>query len=643
MNLSKFDYIFLNDIIFFLSMVDIPEYKRDGSMDYLKVLQSLNEIPFPVGKNLLSDFLVGDNKNVSIVKNRLYEKNNFGSLEFLDRDEVVDLVNDMIKMGFVEESFGFFNRNVKVLSVSINGRKELLDPGYRKKRIDVGKIVESEVTDDDMRAFNELQGFLGDLNIEQKKAVVSPKDKILCIAGAGSGKTTVLTKRIHFLNKMKKVKGEDILAITFTRKARLQMEDRLSRLGVSNVRVETFNSFCEKILLRNTARIYGRRMKVATFHDKMIGVLRALDNMGISIDDAVHRYFSRSQLKNKNMNQLHAMFVNDCFSVFEYYKMTNKSLDDFSSGLKGKDHESARMIYLIVKFLIEHMRTTNMRTYADQINDAVSFFRRTPKQIPRFKHILVDEYQDVNSQQVELLDLLSPENIFCVGDPRQSIFGWRGSDVSFIMDLAKRDDFDVINLKMNYRSNSHIVGFMNKTISYMGLNPLEAEIEYEKDIKLCNFDDDFAEYNYIAAKILSSLSDPSDIFVLARTNRQLSELSDVFRKRGIRHILKTEDEKDVDVKDGHVVLATIHSIKGLEAEEVYVIGCTKRNFPCVASEHPVMEIVKMYDYDKNEEERRLFYVAISRAKNRLYMTYSGKNHTRFITDEMKECVDVLKF
>ena len=93
----------------------------------------------------------------------------------------------------------------------------------------------------------------------------------------------------------------------------------------------------------------------------------------------------------------------------------------------------------------------------------------------------------------------------------------------------------------------------------------------------------------------------------------------------------------VDLRRGMITLSTIHAIKGLEASAVYVIGCNNLNFPCKTSEHPVMEIVKRYDYDREEEERRLFYVAISRAKQELYLTHT-KKPTYFINEDMKKLV-----
>ncbi|NCN86346.1 UvrD-helicase domain-containing protein [archaeon] len=623
-------------------MIDIPEYKRDDTKDYLFVLKSLNEIPFPLGKKLLVDFLVGNLDNPSIEKNKLYELHNFGILKEIPEEKIQGMIESLINKGLINLSSSMFNKFIKIMSISILGQKELIEPKLHENQID-GKYEEKEtkISESEVRAFRELSDFLHGLNMEQKKAVVSKKEKILCVAGAGTGKTTVLTKRIEFLNKLNKVRGDEILAITFTRKAKNEMEERLKKLGVRAV-VETFNSFSEKILLKNGGRIYGRKIRVASYQDKMLAVLRSLENLGITFEDAINKYFPILQRKNKTQYQLQAMFVNDCFSVLEYYKSTRKNLDDFSSGLNGKDFDNAKMIYGVVKFLDKHMISQGLRTYMDQINDTLNFFKLNKKYIPHFEHVLVDEYQDVNSSQVELLELLSPKNLFCVGDPRQAIFGWRGSNVNFILDLSK-EAVEVITLKKNYRSNKDIIEFMNQSIKNMKVTDLEHNFTEEKHMKLCKFSSEEVEHDFVSKKILISESPKNEIFVLARTNRQLIDFSHLLKRKKIPHILKTDDSREITPKENEVVLSTIHSIKGLEAKEVYVIGCTQKNFPCRSSEHPVMEIVKMYEYDKEEEERRLFYVAISRAKSKLYLTYHGRKHTYFINEEMKKNLDFMEF
>jgi len=181
------------------------------------------------------------------------------------------------------------------------------------------------------------------------------------------------------------------------------------------------------------------------------------------------------------------------------------------------------------------------------------------------------------------------------------------------------------------------VDLINKSIKNLGLADLESDLEGEKEIHLLKCKSEDAEFDYVIQKILDSKLPRNELFVLARTNRQLNELSQKMKSRKISHIVRSDEiKRSVIAKEDDVTLATVHAIKGLEADTVFVIGCTAANFPCKGSEHPVIDMVKVEEYDKEEEERRLFYVAMSRAKKKLYMTYSGKNHTYFITDKMLE-------
>ena len=624
-------------------MAEIPEYKRDESNDYLFVLKGLNEIPFPVGKNLLVDFLYGELENSSIEKNKLFNFESFGSMSAITKERIFEIIDKLVTNKLIEVSNSVFNNFSKVLSIGKNGRAEIINPTFFSKSLSQKYWeLETKISEEEMTSFVELEDFLKGFNLEQKKTIVSPKEKILCIAGAGSGKTSVLTKRIEFLNKMKRVKSDKILAITFTRKAKDEMNNRLQEFGVNAV-VETFNSFSEKILLKYGGKIYGRKMKIATFQDKMFAVLRALDNLGISMEEAIQNYFIYGN-KNKTIYQLQSMFVFDCFQVFEYFKSTRLSFEKFEKNYSDETLKSLKMIFGIVKYLDFHMATNGLRTYGDQVRNTIDFFKVYKKFIPIFDHVLVDEFQDVNSEQIEFLDLLNSKNLFCTGDPRQSIFGWRGSEIDHILKFKEKyPDSEIINLTKNYRSNNHVVKVMNDLAKKMEVSPLESTFENKKDLKICKFDNEIQEFNFVKSKILSSEIPREEIFVLSRTNRQIEELSKVLKAAEINHSVKEEGSNDSSIKKGEVTLATIHSIKGLEAELVFVIGCTLSNFPCKASDHPVIEKINVYNYDREEEELRLFYVAISRAKNHLYLTYSGKNHTYFINKEVKESFSFEEF
>jgi superfamily I DNA/RNA helicase len=611
----------------------IKEFKRDESADYLLVLKALNEIPFPVGKNLLIDFLTGDYKNSSVKKNNLDDLHNFGTLN--DKDKTREIIDNLIANNLIEISSPLSNQFAKVLSITSKGTEELINPSLNKKKLANNFIFkETIITEQDIAAFNELDFFLNKFNPEQKKAIISDKKNILCIAGAGSGKTSVLTKRIEFLVKFKGIPPEKILAITFTKKARQEMSERLSELGIIP-QIETFNSFCEQILRKHSSRIYSRPVRILNYSDKIMAIVSALEHIGLDIDSATERYFENKKKEDERPN----IFMNDCFFILDYFKSKNQELFDFSQD--GRHKENARMIYRVCKYLQEYMKIQGLRDFTDQMLDAMEFLKKNQQSIPQFEHILVDEYQDVNSTQIELLDLLNPKNFFAVGDPRQSIYGWRGSDIKYILRFEEKfPDSDIISLKKNYRSSKKIVDLMNSSIRKMRLPDLHPHHDYETQIKLLNFEAEQDEFNFVINKILSSQIPRDEIFVLARTNRQLSDLSKLMKQKSISHVVKTEEvNKPVFAKKGDVTLATVHAIKGLEAKMVFVIGCTEQNFPCKASDHPVIEMVKIEEYDKEEEEKRLFYVAISRAKEKLFLTYTGKKHTYFINDEMIKIIN----
>lgn len=604
--------------------------------DYLCVLKGIQEIPFNVGKNLLIDFLQGETENESIKKNKLFYLKNFGSLSYTN-DELSELIESLARNKLIKYTALSKNKYWKVIQITPEGYDELINPKFFKKKVSYSFTPrKTKITKKDKDLFKSFDFFLEKYNDDQKKAITTSSKNTLCIAGAGSGKTTVLTKRIEFLVRYRSVPENKILAITFTRKARTEMQMRLEKNNIKNVNVETFNSFCEKILREHEGEIYARQMRVMSYRDKIAAVRFGLSKLGLDINRAISIYFTKTQERYKTKEQLFITFINDCFTILDYLKSKNKELWDFSNEADNIYKQSAKLIYNLCKGIDSYMQENGLRDYTDQILDALNFLKQNPTKVPFFEHILIDEYQDVNSLQIELIDILKKNNMFCVGDPRQSIFGWRGSDIKYILDFEeKKSDTETITLTKNYRSTKYIVDLINKSIKKLRMPDLKSEIAGEKDVKLLNFDSDVVEYEFVIQRILNTDMNRKEIFVLARTNKQLKELSDQLKIRKIPHIIKSEDmNRTKEAEEGEITLATIHAIKGLEAKMVFVIGATMQNFPCKASEHPVTEIVKVDEYDKEEEERRLFYVALSRAKESLYISYTGSSHTYFITEDM---------
>lgn len=606
----------------------------EDDFEYLNIIKGMKELPFEVGKNLLADFILGNYKNKSISKNQLDTLHFFGCLNW-EKEKVINYINKMLKNRLIEEFSPDYNKFVKVLRLTIRGEQELFNPKLNNKKIYFKNV--KKVEEEDIQKFTLYEDFLDGFNNEQKQAIISDSNRILTVAGAGTGKTTTLIKRIEFLIKYKQVAPSNILAITFTRKARQEMINKLERLNIKDVNVHTFNSFCEDVLRKNEQLIYGKKMKVISYSDKILSIHMALSLLGLDFDLVIREYFTSRQQGEKSIGQLQNIFMNDCFSIIEYFKTTNQKFYDFSANVDEKDKKNAKLLYNIVSIINENMKTNNLRDYTDQLMDTISFFKRYPNYIPYFEHILVDEYQDVNVQQVTLIKLLNSKNLFVVGDPRQSIYGWRGGDINYILNFEQ--DFsgsEIINLTKNYRSNKKIVQLMNEIIKDMELKNLESTIEdMQVQAKIFSFENEDAEISFVLEYLKETKEKLNDIFILSRTNRQLNTIGNILNKMNINYILKTEENFDVKTKEGFLTLATVHAIKGLEAKTVFVIGSNTQNFPCKASDNPIIEYIKNENYDKESEELRLFYVAVSRAKRKLYITYSG-TISPFITESIRK-------
>jgi|FLOH01.1.fsa_nt_gi superfamily I DNA/RNA helicase len=607
-------------------------------LDYIFVLKAIQEIPFGVGKKLLADFLAGNIKNESIARNKLNKLESFGSLAY-DLNEVSAIVDRLLLNKLVKSVSVQGKSFWKILELTPEGEEEIINPVlYKKKLANHAKEYTTKITSKDKSLFKALDSFLSTYNDDQKKAIISDNEHILCIAGAGSGKTTVLTKRIEFLTKYRSIDPSKVLAITFTRKARQEMVSRVSKFDIQNkIQIETFNSFCEKMLKKHNDLIYDKEVKVLSYRDKIVIVNKALMAMNLNMKRAVAVYFTYSQRMGKSDEQLANIFMNDCFFIRDYFKFKNMVLEESSFDKADSKHvESSALVFKVCKYIDSYMLKHGLRDFADQLLDTIELFHKHPSLIPNFEHILIDEFQDVNSTQIEFVDLLNSKNVFAVGDPRQSIFGWRGSDIKYILNFEEKyPGCEIVSLVMNYRSSESIVSFMNKAISSLGLNDIQSSVKGEKDISLLKMPNERSEFDFVVSNIVSSKVPRKEIFVLARTNKQLNELSKVLENHLISHVVKTDEVKrNIVAGEGDVTLATIHAIKGLEADTVFIVGCNGANFPCKGSEHPVIDLVKVEEYDKEEEEKRLFYVAISRAKKTLFLTYSGSRPTSFITPEM---------
>lgn len=621
-------------------------------------LKAIDELRFKVGRRYLVRILHGK-KTERAMRHKFHKNKYFGCLECFTKEEIEILLNELEYKGLIEVKKPDQSKYYTVVCLTPSGEKEILKEKNSIAKKDMPSVI-SPITEEDKKLFSLFGSFLDGLNDFQKKAVIDDAKHILCIAGAGTGKTTVLTKRIEFLSKLKSIEEDKILAITFTRKARKEMIKRLDKMLPENrLHIETFNSLCEKILLKSGHLIYDKAYKVLDFKNRILLVNHILKEMGYSPESATELYFSHRKYISEDKRTLYLRFINDLFAVMDHYRNMEREFNELKDAVKNADSYTdkkvADFVLNALEKIIYYKKKLGYRDYSDQITHATDLFSKFPECIPKFEYVLVDEYQDVNNMQIKLLDYLKPENIFAVGDPRQSIFGWRGSNIQHITKFKEKYlDCKILELKINYRSKEGITKVLNSVISSMNLPDISCcdnnKIS-DKNVLLFEHDNEEAEHLFVAQSILSLEVPKNEIFVLARTNRQLDKITETFRKFRIDSIKRTIEEQkpDIEPKENQITLSTIHAIKGMEAEVVYLIGANNFNFPCRASEHPILDILKTNDsYDKYGEELRVFYVALSRAKSKLVINYYSAlthfvdNTTKWVIDEQENKEEIVR-
>jgi len=328
------------------------------------------------------------------------------------------------------------------------------------------------------------------LNNEQKKAVTFGKGPLLIIAGAGTGKTTVISERIHYLISSKKARPEEILALTFTEKASREMEERVDLrmpYGTTQMWISTFHSFCDRILkneslsigLSPNFKLMGEAESIQFFTKHLfeftLEYFRPLGNPTKFIA-GILQHFSR--LKDEDIT------VSQYIQWVEAFGRKAKSPEEREEYKKYKELAGAYRTY-------EELKTKEgLADYGDLIANTLTVFRTRKKILAQyqkqFKYILIDEFQDTNFAQNELAMLLAgtKQNITVVGDDDQAIYRWRGAAISNIIQFRKHfKKAKIIVLTKNYRSTQEILNRSYDLIQHNNPDRLEVVEKINKRLE----------------------------------------------------------------------------------------------------------------------------------------------------------------
>lgn len=390
-----------------------------------------------------------------------------------------------------------------------------------------------------MRANELLKG----MNPRQAEAVQTTEGPLLIMAGAGSGKTRVLTHRIAYLIEEKEVNPWNILAITFTNKAAKEMKERVIRLmeaGGEDVWISTFHSMCVRILRRDVDHIgYSKNFTIIDGSEQLTLMKRVVKELNID----PKKYDPRSILGAISNAK------NELLTVAAYSARQGSLFEDIV----------ARCYDLYQK----ELRRNQCLDFDDLIMLTIRLFQDNPEILQyyqrKFHYIHVDEYQDTNHAQYTLVNLLAAgfRNLCVVGDADQSIYGWRGADMQNILDFEKDyPDAQTILLEQNYRSTQNILSAANQVIGH-NQNRKEKKLWTENDqgepITYYRGDSERDEGRFVVSEIQRLQREEQrkygDFAVLYRTNAQSRVVEETFLKANIPYKMvgghKFYDRKEI--------------------------------------------------------------------------------------------------
>jgi len=482
----------------------------------------------------------------------------------------------------------------------------------------------------DETAFND--DLLVGLTPEQREAVMSPQRRLLVRATAGSGKTHVLTLRVQRRVAAEEVAPDQVLAMTFTRKAGDELRRRLAKAGIRDVRAGTFhraaltivNQYREDNHLKPAVLEVNRRRLVTA----LVAQLRESGE------------FKLEDWQVPRLEQEISWALSQGFNGTLYAKSARK--------LRRDGPLAPAQFADVLDRYVGLCASRGVLDFDLLLSEAITLLRDEPNVLASFRHrtrsLYVDEAQDMNPLQFMLLRQMAGDDpdLFCVGDPNQSIYGFNGANPLLLNEIVRTwPDTEVLDLTRNHRSTANIIAVANTLLEAGAAGIVPAKDDGDVPM-VRGYDTDEEEARRVATWLGVKHQPGSpwkSMAVLARTNAQLElvagylEAADIpFERRGPEHspasdlfILPDAVARRVDDEQRDVVaLSTIHRAKGLEFQHVAAIGWAEGQLPNYNATTP----------SELAEEQRLAYVALSRAEDSLLITWSRARNDRRYPDRL---------
>lgn len=472
----------------------------------------------------------------------------------------------------------------------------------------------------------------------QYKVVVSESKNILVVAGAGCGKSTTIVSKISYLINNINILPSQILCVSFTNESCNSLKEKLSKNNY-DIEVLTFHKLSLKILENNKMKykicsedylwylineyfyglIYGEdvyiKIVIKYYHKICFGDINNIYNKIDKSDliSLIYRFI--------------CLFRTNGYGIEYLIKLINNSF--------GK---RLYFLYLVVRIIYEYKISLDSEEMID-FDDMILIASKS-KICFKYKYVIVDEFQDTSYIRFNLINNIVKScnsNLIVVGDDYQSIYGFSGCDLSLFLGL-NNSDFEVIRIINSYRSSQELINvackFVNKDKLLIN-KELKSCISISKPIKIVYYKNIKSDFKKLMEYLV--INNINNIMILGRNNNSICEV--------ISDEVIFEDNK-LHYKDNEMIYYTVHKSKGLESDNVIIISLYdgEYGFPCKIKNDKVLNLV-MKDMQKNSysEERRLFYVALTRSKNNVYLYTSLYNPSIFVNEIIANSYKYVEF
>ncbi len=507
---------------------------------------------------------------------------------------------------------------------------EYINNSYRNKygRLKINllnkKFIKKELNDSDYILSN-ICGY--SLDKKQRIAIITDECSNLIIAGAGSGKSLTIIGKIRYLIETSKAKENEILCISFTRDASKSLENKIQKFYDYNIKVYTFHKLALEILKEYNFNIVESDL-LNYIVDEYFYMIKNNDDIVKKVKTVLNKIDTPYNIliKSKELFNLKRLII----TFINLFKTNNYSIYYF---LKFKKYKALIRIIMDIYFLYdEELKSTNSLDFNDMIINATLYVKRNG--IKEYKYIIVDEYQDTSYiRQCFLKEIMlkAHAKLICVGDDYQSIYRFNGCDINMFLNFKKYfGHTKVLKINNTYRNSQELINLAGKFImknKRQLYKSLKSEKRLLKPIKIM--------YGDSLSKLLDIVLKKYDhILVLGRNNFDINKY------------FKLDEEGYFSYKDTKIRYLTIHSSKGLEEDCVVIINL-KDDILGIPNRIKDCEILSLINNNNDiypfEEERRLFYVALTRTKNEVYMLVDAKRPSIFVKEIIRDSSKYIEY